>query len=100
MEGISHEACSLAGTLGLSRLIVFYDDNGISIDGEVEHWFADDTPARFEAYGWHVIRAVDGHDVAAVDQVIQQAKEQARNSRKPTLICCRTVIGKGRSEER
>jgi len=95
MEGISHEACSLAGTLGLSRLIVFYDDNGISIDGEVEHWFADDTPARFEAYGWHVIRAVDGHDVAAVDQVIQQAKEQARNSRKPTLICCRTVIGKG-----
>src|SRR5690625_852500 len=95
MEGISHEACSLAGTLGLSRLIVFYDDNGISIDGEVEHWFADDTPARFEAYGWHVIRAVDGHDVAAVDQAIQQAKEQARNSRKPTLICCRTVIGKG-----
>jgi transketolase len=67
MEGISHEACSLAGTLGLSRLIVFYDDNGISIDGEVKNWFGDDTPARFESYGWNVLRAVDGHDMAALD---------------------------------
>src|SRR5699024_7478726 len=95
MEGISHEVCSLAGTLGLSKLIVLYDDNGISIDGEVQHWFADDTPARFEAYGWQVIRDVDGHDVTAVDHAIQQAKTQAQEGRKPTLICCRTVIGKG-----
>ncbi|MBY4897378.1 transketolase [Cupriavidus sp. AU9028] len=91
MEGISHEACSLAGTLGLNKLIALWDDNGISIDGDVEHWFADDTPKRFEAYGWNVIRAVDGHDVNAVDAAIAQAKA----SDKPTLICCRTVIGKG-----
>ena len=91
MEGISHEACSLAGTLGLSKLIAFWDDNGISIDGHVEGWFTDDTPKRFEAYGWNVIRAVDGHDVSAVNQAIVQAK----SSDKPTLICCRTVIGKG-----
>ncbi len=91
MEGISHEACSLAGTLKLSKLIALYDDNGISIDGHVEGWFTDDTPKRFEAYGWNVIRAVDGHDVSAVDAAITQAKL----SDKPTLICCRTVIGKG-----
>ncbi|MBY4949329.1 transketolase [Cupriavidus respiraculi] len=91
MEGISHEACSLAGTLKLNKLIALWDDNGISIDGDVEHWFADDTPKRFEAYGWNVIRAVDGHDVNAVDAAIAQAKA----SDKPTLICCRTVIGKG-----
>lgn len=91
MEGISHEACSLAGTLKLSKLIALYDDNGISIDGHVEGWFTDDTPKRFESYGWNVIRAVDGHDVSAVDAAITQAKE----SDKPTLICCRTVIGKG-----
>ncbi|MGY8525877.1 transketolase [Paracidovorax citrulli] len=91
MEGISHEACSLAGTLGLNKLIALWDDNGISIDGDVEHWFADDTPKRFEAYGWNVIRGVDGHDVNAVDAAIAQAKA----SDKPTLICCRTVIGKG-----
>lgn len=91
MEGISHEACSLAGTLQLNKLIALWDDNGISIDGDVEHWFADDTPKRFEAYGWNVIRAVDGHDVNAIDAAIAQAKA----SDKPTLICCRTVIGKG-----
>lgn len=91
MEGISHEACSLAGTLKLSKLIAMYDDNGISIDGHVEGWFTDDTPKRFESYGWNVIRAVDGHDVSAVDAAITQAKA----SDKPTLICCRTVIGKG-----
>ncbi|MNK11163.1 Transketolase 1 [compost metagenome] len=91
MEGISHEACSLAGTLRLSKLIALYDDNGISIDGHVEGWFTDDTPKRFESYGWNVIRAVDGHDVGAVDAAIKQAKA----SDKPTLICCRTVIGKG-----
>jgi transketolase len=95
MEGISHEACSLAGTLKLSRLIVFYDDNGISIDGHVENWFADDTPRRFEGYGWNVIRAVDGHDAAAVDAAIVQAKRFAAEGGGPTLICCRTVIGKG-----
>jgi transketolase len=94
MEGISHEACSLAGTLGLSRLIVLYDDNGISIDGRVENWFGDDTAKRFESYGWNVIRAVDGHDVDAVDAAIAQAKAQSDAGR-PTLICCRTVIGKG-----
>ena len=92
MEGISHEACSLAGTLGLGKLIAFYDDNGISIDGEVEGWFTDDTPARFEAYGWQVIRAIDGHDPAAVAAAIDQARAETG---KPTLICCRTVIGKG-----
>jgi transketolase len=91
MEGISHEACALAGTLGLKKLIALYDDNGISIDGKVEGWFTDDTPARFEAYGWNVIRAVDGHDVAAVSAAIAAAKQ----ADKPTLICCKTVIGKG-----
>ena len=92
MEGISHEACSLAGTLGLSKLIAVYDDNGISIDGHVEHWFADDTPKRFEAYGWRVMRDVDGHDTAAIEQALQQACE---DSGRPTLVCCKTVIGKG-----
>ncbi|MES2321821.1 MAG: transketolase [Pseudomonadota bacterium] len=91
MEGISHEVCALAGTLRLSKLIALYDDNGISIDGKVEGWFTDDTPARFESYGWNVIRAVDGHDVAAVDAAIAQAKL----ADKPTLICCKTIIGKG-----
>ncbi len=95
MEGISHEACSLAGTLKLSKLIVVYDDNGISIDGEVKHWFGDDTARRFEAYGWNVIRAVDGHDVYAVDAALKQAKLNAATDRGPTLICARTVIGKG-----
>ncbi|HZX25910.1 MAG TPA: transketolase, partial [Telluria sp.] len=96
MEGISHEACSLAGTLRLSKLVAIYDDNGISIDGHVQGWFADDTPARFEAYGWHVIRAVDGHDAAAIDAALSAAREQgARQDGKPTLICCRTVIGQG-----
>ncbi len=92
MEGISHEACSLAGTLGLGKLICFYDDNGISIDGHVEGWFTDDTPKRFEAYGWHVIRAVDGHDSAAVTKAIKEAQSVGD---KPTLICCKTVIGFG-----
>ncbi|MES2934516.1 MAG: transketolase [Pseudomonadota bacterium] len=91
MEGISHEACSLAGTLRLSKLIVMYDDNGISIDGKVDGWFRDNTPQRFEAYGWNVIPAVDGHDVAAVDAALKQAKL----SDKPTLICCKSIIGKG-----
>lgn len=91
MEGISHEAASLAGTLKLDKLTVLYDDNGISIDGHVQQWFADDTPARFAAYGWHVVRAVDGHDVDAVDRALQDA----RAAGKPTLICCKTVIGKG-----
>jgi len=95
MEGISHEACSLAGTLGLSRLIVFYDDNGISIDGEVRDWFADDTPARFEAYGWNVLRGVDGHDMNAIDAAIVQARAHAAAGSGPTLICCRTEIGRG-----
>jgi len=91
MEGISHEACSLAGTLKLGKLVCFYDDNGISIDGEVEGWFTDDTPARFEAYGWYVERAVDGHDPAA----LQAAVDNAVASGKPSLICCRTIIGFG-----
>ncbi|NMM26217.1 MAG: transketolase [Glaciimonas sp.] len=92
MEGISHEVCSLAGTLGLGKLIGFYDDNGISIDGNVEGWFNDDTPKRFAAYGWNVIAAVDGHDVEALDTAIRQAKSQQCQ---PTLICCKTVIGQG-----
>jgi transketolase len=96
MEGLSHEACSLAGTLRLSKLIGFYDDNGISIDGHVQGWFTDDTPKRFEAYGWNVIAPVDGHDSAAIDAAINAAKCQARQADgKPTLICCKTVIGKG-----
>ncbi|WP_337227328.1 transketolase, partial [Vibrio cholerae] len=92
MEGISHEACSLAGTLGLGKLIAFWDDNGISIDGHVEGWFSDDTPKRFEAYGWHVIPAVDGHDADAINAAIEAAK--AATSR-PTLICTKTIIGFG-----
>ncbi len=95
MEGISHEVCSLAGTLKLSKLIVFYDDNGISIDGKVQDWFADDTAKRFESYGWNVLRDVDGHSVAAVDAAIAQAKAAAAENNGPTLICCRTIIGKG-----
>src|SRR5258706_4358305 len=91
MEGISHEACSLAGTLRLSKLTAFYDDNGISIDGETKGWFTDDTPRRFEAYRWHVI-TVDGHDVDAVDAAIREAHTVAD---RPTLICCKTIIGKG-----
>lgn len=91
MEGISHEVCSLAGTLGLGKLIAFYDDNGISIDGEVEGWFSDDTPKRFEAYGWQVIRNVDGHDA----EEIKIAIDTARKSEQPTLICCKTIIGFG-----
>ena len=92
MEGISHEACSLAGTWRLGKLIAFYDDNGISIDGHVQGWFTDDTPGRFAAYGWHVLANVDGHDVAAVDAAITAAKAVTD---RPTLICCKTVIGKG-----
>jgi transketolase len=92
MEGISHEASSLAGTLGLGKLISFWDDNGISIDGHVEGWFTDNTPARFEAYGWHVIAGVDGHDPAAVAAAIEAAKAETA---KPTMICCKTVIGFG-----
>ncbi|CAH7158415.1 transketolase 1 [Vibrio chagasii] len=91
MEGISHEACSLAGTLGLGKLVAFWDDNGISIDGEVEGWFSDDTPKRFEAYGWHVIPAVDGHDPEAINAAIEAAKADPR----PTLICTKTIIGFG-----
>jgi len=92
MEGISHEVCSLAGTLGLGKLVAFWDDNGISIDGHVEGWFTDDTPARFEAYGWHVISDVDGHDSAAIAAAIAAAKAVTD---KPTMICCKTVIGFG-----
>ena len=92
MEGISHEACSLAGTLGLGKLICFYDDNGISIDGEVQGWFTDDTPARFRAYGWQVIPNVDGHDA---DEIIQAIETARANTDQPTLICCKTVIGFG-----
>ncbi|HKJ08296.1 MAG TPA: transketolase [Gammaproteobacteria bacterium] len=92
MEGISHEACSLAGTLGLGKLVAFYDDNGISIDGHVEGWFTDDTPKRFEAYGWHVVRGVDGHDADAVSKAIHEARSV---NDKPTMICCKTVIGFG-----
>ena len=92
MEGISHEACSLAGTLGLGKLIVFYDDNDISIDGDVAGWFKDDTAKRFEAYGWHVIDKIDGHDPTAIEQAIKQAQAQTD---KPSLLCCKTVIGFG-----
>ncbi|MCG3143042.1 MAG: Transketolase 1 [Gammaproteobacteria bacterium] len=92
MEGISHEACSLAGTLGLGKLVVVYDDNGISIDGEVHGWFTDDTAMRFEAYGWRVMRGVDGHDAAAVRAALVEAR---RDVGRPTLICCKTVIGYG-----
>ena len=96
MEGISHEVCSLAGTLRLSKLVALYDDNGISIDGHVEGWFTDDTPKRFEAYGWNVIPAIDGHDSAALDAALSAAKLQAHQPNgKPTLICCKTVIGMG-----
>ncbi|MQY52304.1 transketolase [Rhodocyclus gracilis] len=92
MEGVSHEACSLAGTLGLGKLIVFYDDNGISIDGHVEGWFTDDTPGRFAAYGWQVIPAVNGHDAEAIERALLAARAEKN---KPTLICCKTVIGMG-----
>ncbi len=92
MEGVSHESCSLAGTLGLGKLIAFYDDNGISIDGQVQGWFTDDTPARFRAYGWHVIDRVDGHDPQAIAAAIDAARAETA---KPTLICCQTVIGWG-----
>ena len=92
MEGISHEACSLAGTLGLGKLTVVYDDNGISIDGEIEGWFTDDTPSRFAAYGWHVIPDVDGHDSQAVSKAIDEAIAETG---RPTIICCKTTIGKG-----
>lgn len=92
MEGISHESCSLAGTLGLGKLICFYDDNGISIDGHVEGWFTDDTPKRFEAYGWHVLPNVNGHDPVAIEAAIEAAKQV---NDKPTMICCKTVIGMG-----
>ncbi len=95
MEGVSHEACALAGTLGLGKLIVFYDDNGISIDsekGHIEQWYTDNVPERFKAYGWQVIPRVDGHDVDAVDKAIRKAK---RERSRPTLICCKTIIGKG-----
>jgi transketolase len=92
MEGISHEVCSLAGTLKLGKLVAFYDDNGISIDGEVEGWFSDDTPARFESYGWQVIPNVDGHDSDAIKAAIEQACAERG---KPTLICCKTIIGFG-----
>ena len=91
MEGVSHEACSLAGTLKLGKLVCFYDDNGISIDGEVHGWFTDNTPQRFEAYGWHVVPKVDGHDAAAIEAAIQAAKADPR----PSLICCKTIIGWG-----
>jgi transketolase len=92
MEGVSHEACSLAGTLKLGKLICFYDDNGISIDGEVHGWFTDDTPRRFEAYGWQVVPDVDGHDAAAIEAAIKVAKAETQ---RPTLICCKTIIGWG-----
>jgi transketolase len=92
MEGISHEACSLAGTFGLGKLIGIYDDNGISIDGDVHGWFTDNTPKRFEAYGWHVVADVDGHDSAAIKKAIEQARAVVD---RPSLICCKTVIGFG-----
>ncbi len=92
MEGISHEACALAGTWKLNKLVAFWDDNGISIDGHTDGWFTDDTPKRFEAYGWNVIANVDGHDAVAVDAAVQKAKQ---STDRPTLICCKTIIGKG-----
>src|SRR5690606_18091967 len=92
MEGISHEACSLAGTLGLGKLIAFYDDNGISIDGEVEGWFTDDTVKRFEAYGCEFIPRVNGHDPEEIKQAIETARA---NTEQPNLICCKTIIGFG-----
>ncbi|WP_240466405.1 thiamine pyrophosphate-dependent enzyme, partial [Arhodomonas sp. KWT] len=92
MEGVSHESCSLAGTLGLGKLIGVYDDNGISIDGKVEGWFTDDTPTRFEAYGWHVVRDVDGHDAEAVRRAFEEARSVTD---RPSLICAKTVIGFG-----
>ena len=92
MEGISHEACSFAGTLGLGKLVAFWDDNGISIDGHVEGWFTDNTPMRFEAYGWHVVRDVDGHDADALNKAIEEAKSVTD---KPSMICCKTTIGFG-----
>ena len=92
MEGISHEACSFAGTLGLGKLIAFWDDNGISIDGKVAHWFDEDTAARYEAYGWHVVRDVDGHNPEAIKKAVEEAKAETA---KPSLICCRTIIGFG-----
>ena len=92
MEGISHEAGSLAGTLGLGKLICIYDDNGISIDGAVDGWFSEDVPARFEAYGWRVIRNVDGHDADEISQALQTAMD---SDGRPTLVCCRTTIGFG-----
>jgi transketolase len=92
MEGVSHEACSLAGTMKLGKLICFYDDNGISIDGEVRGWFTDDTPKRFEAYGWHVVPNVDGHDPEAIQAAIKSAKSQTS---RPSMICCKTIIGWG-----
>ncbi len=92
MEGISHEACSLAGVLKLGKLVAFWDDNGITIDGHVEGWFGDDTPLRFEAYGWHVVRGVDGHDADAIDRAIEEARAVTD---KPSLICCKTTIGFG-----
>jgi len=96
MEGISHEVCSLAGTLRLSKLVALYDDNGISIDGHVEGWFTDDTPARFRAYGWHVIGPIDGHDASAIEAAICEAQVQgARADGRPTLVVCKTVIGQG-----
>ena len=95
MEGISHEVCSLAGTLRLSKLVVLYDDNGISIDGKVENWFADDTAKRFEAYGWNVVRVANGHDVEAVHAALVQARKLGAQHGRPTLVICRTVIGQG-----
>ncbi|CCO25225.1 transketolase [Maridesulfovibrio hydrothermalis] len=92
MEGISHEACSLAGTLKLGKLVAFYDDNGISIDGCVDGWFTDDTPGRFESYGWHVVSDVDGHDAKAIKAAIEEARAETG---KPSMICCKTVIGQG-----
>ena len=92
MEGISHESCSLAGTLGLGKLIAIYDDNNISIDGEVEGWFTDDTPGRFTAYGWHVVSNVDGHDADAVKAAIEEARSVTD---RPSIICCKTTIGFG-----